>query len=117
SSFGYRTHPILGTQRLHAGIDYAGGCGSPVLAPADGRVIAATVSGAGGNKLIIDHGVQRGVNLTTTYAHLSSYAVTSGSVSRGQLIAYVGTTGLSTACHLHFETRENGIAVDPRGWL
>jgi murein DD-endopeptidase MepM/ murein hydrolase activator NlpD len=80
-------------------------------------VISASATSGGGNKLVIDHGVQRGVNLTTTFAHLTSYAVTSGSVSRGQLIAFVGNTGLSTACHLHFETRENGIAVDPRSWL
>ncbi len=117
SSFGYRTHPILGTQRLHAGLDYAGGCGSPIRAAADGSIIGAPSTSGGGNKLIIDHGVRRGVNLTTTYAHMSGYAVKSGSVSRGQVIGYVGTTGLSTACHLHFETRENGIPVDPRTWL
>jgi murein DD-endopeptidase MepM/ murein hydrolase activator NlpD len=117
SSFGYRLHPVLGTQRLHAGMDYGGACGSPVYAPASGTVIATPVTEGGGNKLVIDHGVQRGVNLTTTYAHLQGYAVRSGSVSRGQVIAYTGTTGLSTGCHLHFETRENGIPVDPRTWL
>lgn len=117
SPFGYRTHPILGIQRLHAGMDYAGGCSSPILAPASGTIIAAQFTSGGGNKIILDHGVHRGVNLTTTYSHMASYAVRSGSVSRGQVIGYVGDTGLSTGCHLHFETRENGIPVDPRTWL
>ncbi len=117
SSFGYRTHPILGTQRLHAGMDYAGGCGSPIRAAADGMIIGTPFTSGGGHKIIIDHGVHRGVNVTTTSSHMSSYALRSGSVSRGQVIGYVGTTGLSTACHLHFETRENGIPVDPRTWL
>ncbi|MBA2695166.1 MAG: peptidoglycan DD-metalloendopeptidase family protein, partial [Actinobacteria bacterium] len=117
STFGYRVHPILGYSRLHAGIDYAGACGSPVYAPADGVVIGAPSTQAGGNKLLIDHGVHRGVNLVTTYSHLSGYAVRSGSVNRGQLVAHIGSSGLSTGCHLHFETRENGIPVDPFGWL
>ncbi|MGB3257854.1 MAG: peptidoglycan DD-metalloendopeptidase family protein [Ornithinimicrobium sp.] len=117
SSFGYRLHPVLKTQKLHAGLDYGGACGSPIRAAANGTIISAPVTSGGGNKLIIDHGVQRGVNLTTSYSHMSRYAVRSGSVTRGQIIGYVGTTGLSTACHLHFETRENGIAVDPRSWL
>lgn len=117
SEFGYRFHPILKIQRLHAGIDYGGACGSPIRAAANGTVISTPVSAGGGNKIVLDHAVQRGVNLTTTYAHMSGYAVKSGSVKRGQVIGYVGTTGLSTACHLHFETRENGIPVDPRTWL
>lgn len=117
SSFGYRTHPILGTQRLHSGMDYAGACGSPIRAAASGTIIGTPFTSGGGNKIIIDHGVRRGVNLITTSSHMSSHAVRSGSVSRGQVIGYVGTTGLSTACHLHFETLENGIPVDPRTWL
>ncbi|MGB5952016.1 MAG: M23 family metallopeptidase, partial [Ornithinimicrobium sp.] len=117
SLFGYRTHPVLGTQRLHAGQDYAGACDAPIRAAADGTIIATPSTSGGGNKIIIDHGVHRGVNLTTVSAHMSSYAVRSGRVSRGQVIGYVGDTGLSTGCHLHFETRENGIAVDPRSWL
>ena len=72
-----------------------------------------------GNYVTIDHGVLRGVNLTTTYMHFQSAAsVGAGqSVSRGQVIGYVGTTGASTGCHLHFETRENGSAVNARSWL
>jgi len=66
---------------------------------------------------VLDNGVIRGVALATTYNHLSKFAVTSGSVKRGQVIGYVGSTGLSTACHLHFETYENGVPVDPMRWL
>lgn len=117
SEFGLRFHPIHQTYRLHAGRDYAGNCGSPVYAAADGTVIAAHVAGGYGNQLVVDHGVLKGVSLATTYNHLESFAVTSGHVERGQVIGYVGTTGTSTGCHLHFETRENGTPVDPRRWL
>jgi murein DD-endopeptidase MepM/ murein hydrolase activator NlpD len=104
----------------HPGIDFAANCGSPVYAAAAGDVIMATpesMSGGYGNRLIIDHGLQRGVDLTTTYNHLSSFVVTSGHVARGQVVAYSGTTGFSTGCHLHFETREDGTPVNPRLWL
>ncbi len=117
SPFGYRFHPILGTQKLHAGLDYGNACGSPIRAAADGTVIGTPVTRGGGNQIIIDHGVQRGVNLTTIYKHMSRYAVRSGKVERGQTIGYMGSTGLSTGCHLHFETRENGIPVNPTSWL
>ncbi|HEY5473325.1 MAG TPA: M23 family metallopeptidase, partial [Candidatus Limnocylindrales bacterium] len=104
----------------HPGIDFAANCGSPVYAAAAGDVILTTpesLSGGYGNRLIIDHGLQRGVDLTTTYNHLTSFVVTSGHVARGQLVAYSGTTGFSTGCHLHFETREDGAPVNPRLWL
>jgi len=104
----------------HPGIDFAANCGSPVYAAAAGDVIMTTpesLSGGYGNRLIIDHGLQRGVDLTTTYNHLTSFVVTSGHVARGQLVAYSGTTGFSTGCHLHFETREDGTPVNPRLWL
>ncbi|MBD5831232.1 M23 family metallopeptidase, partial [Janibacter melonis] len=70
-----------------------------------------------GNQIAVDHGVKRGVLLSTTYNHLQAFARTSGTVERGELIGYVGTTGTSTGCHLHFETYENGTPVDPRRWL
>ncbi|MDQ1537437.1 MAG: hypothetical protein QOE58_1830 [Actinomycetota bacterium] len=120
SEFGMRFHPIWKRFILHQGIDFAAGCGSPVVAAADGDVILATpVSGSGGygNRLVIDHGLIRGSDLTTTYNHLTSFVVTSGHVSRGQLVAYSGTTGSSTGCHLHFETRQDGTPVNPRSWL
>jgi len=120
SPFGPRFDPIMQVWMLHAGIDFAVDCGTPVYAAADGDVVLTTPtseSGGYGNRLVIDHGLQRGVDLTTTYNHLSSFVVTGGHVSRGQLVAYSGTTGYSTGCHLHFETRENGVPVDPRLWL
>ena len=120
SPFGMRLDPVLGIWRLHAGIDIAASCGTPVYAAADGEVIMATptwASGGYGNRLVIDHGLQRGINLTTAYSHLSSFVVTAGPVTRGQLVAYVGTTGLSTGCHLDFQTREDGIPVNPPSWL
>lgn len=117
SPFGMRYHPILHYWRLHSGQDYGAACGTPVYAAASGRIVSAGVAGGYGNQLVIDHGVKRGTSLTTSYNHLSSFAVTGGSVSRGQLIGRVGTTGLSTGCHLHFETRENGVPVNPMNWL
>ena len=117
SEFGYRVHPILGTRRLHAGADFAAGCGTPVVAAADGRVVSAGVAGGYGNQVVVSHGVVSGSSLATSYNHLSRIAVSGGSVSRGQVIGYVGTTGLSTGCHLHFETRESGAPVNPRNWL
>jgi murein DD-endopeptidase MepM/ murein hydrolase activator NlpD len=120
SEFGMRFDPVMRVWQLHAGIDFAANCGSPVYAAASGDVILATPEGASGgygNRLVIDHGLQRGVDLTTTYNHLTRWVVSSGHVSRGQLVAISGTTGFSTGCHLHFETRENGTPVNPRLWL
>ena len=120
SEFGVRLHPIYQTYRLHAGRDYAANCGAPVYAAASGTVISASppsATGGYGNRVIIDHGVKRGASLATTYNHLQSFTVSGGRVSKGQLIGYVGTSGNSTGCHLHFETRENGTPVDPRRWL
>lgn len=117
SEFGWRVHPVLGYARLHAGLDYGAACGTPVRAAAGGTIISAAFTSGGGNKVIIDHGVLNGVNLTTSYLHLQSFERTGGSVARGDVIGYVGTTGLSTGCHLHFETRENGNPVNPRDWL
>ena len=120
SEFGWRVHPIWGTSRLHAGIDFAANCGAPVYAAASGDVIMASPesqTGGYGNQLVIDHGLHRGVGLTTTYNHLTSFAVTGGHVARGQVVAYSGTSGTSTGCHLHFETRQDGNPVNPRRWL
>jgi murein DD-endopeptidase MepM/ murein hydrolase activator NlpD len=120
SEFGMRFHPILGYWRLHAGIDFAANCGTPVHAAAAGDVIMAnpeSTTGGYGNQLVIDHGLHRGVGLTTTYNHLTRFVVTGGHVARGQLVAYSGTTGTSTGCHLHFETRQDGNPVNPRLWL
>lgn len=117
SGFGWRIDPILGISRLHKGIDFAIDCGTPVYATADGEVIFAGLVYSYGNRVMIDHGMQRGVDLVTTYNHNSRIVVFSGSVKRGQLIAYSGTTGNSTGCHLHFETMEDGQFVNPRRWI
>ncbi len=117
SSFGMRYHPILHYWRLHAGADIGGACGQPIYAAEAGTIVEARVTSGSGLRIVLDNGVMRGVALATTYNHLSKFAVTSGSVKRGQVIGYVGSTGLSTACHLHFETYENGVPVDPMRWL
>ena len=118
SEFGYRYHPVLHYSRLHAGIDFAASCGTPVHAAADGDVVISGWSSGGyGNHIVVDHGLHRGTDLTTTYNHLTSIVRGSGHVSRGELIGYSGTTGLSTGCHLHFETRQDGVPVNPRTWF
>ena len=117
SEFGMRFHPILHYWRLHSGRDYAVPCGTPVYAAASGTIISAGWGGGYGNRVVIDHGYVSGVGLATTYNHLTRFVRTGGHVRRGQLIAYSGTTGSSTGCHLHFETLDNGNFVDPRKWL
>lgn len=117
SEFGYRVHPILGVGRLHAGMDIGAHCGEPIYAAASGTIIANTYNSVAGNKVMIDHGVVNGVNLVTTYHHLERFARDTGPVNRGDVVGYSGTTGGSTACHLHFETHESGNKVNPRKWL
>ena len=112
--FGMRFHPILRYYRPHRGVDFAGVAGTPIRAAADGRVISATSKGSFGNCLIIDHGGK----IYTLYAHCTKLvAAKDAAVIRGQIVATVGTTGLSTGPHLHFEVRRNGVAVDPAKYL
>jgi murein DD-endopeptidase MepM/ murein hydrolase activator NlpD len=113
SPFGPRYHPILHYSRMHTGVDYGVGCGVPVRAAAPGQVISAGRAGGYGNRIVVDHGLVGKVGLATTYNHMSRFAVTGGHVSRGQVIGYVGTTGLSTGCHLHYEVLRDGAYVDP----
>lgn len=117
SEFGMRFHPIDRVWRLHAGRDYAAPCGTPVRAAAPGEIIMAGYAPGAGNRIVIDHGIVKGEHLATVYKHLEGYAQRSGKVSRGEVIGYEGSTGLSTGCHLHFETHQNGEPVDPRRWL
>lgn len=118
SPFGMRKHPVLGYYRMHTGIDYANACGTPIGAAADGVVTQVGWSGGYGYMVTIDHGEVNGYNLVTYYAHLSSSSVSVGQhVTRQQGIARVGTTGLSSGCHLHFEVRANGQITDPAYWL
>jgi murein DD-endopeptidase MepM/ murein hydrolase activator NlpD len=114
SNFGWRVHPILGTERFHAGIDFGADYGSLIYASARGRVIYADWYGGYGNSVIIDHGN----GMTTLYAHCSELYVKDGDVvERGQPISAVGSTGFSTGPHLHFELRANGEPVDPAAYL
>ncbi|WP_066376913.1 MULTISPECIES: murein hydrolase activator EnvC [unclassified Anabaena] len=114
SPFGWRVHPILGYRRFHAGLDFAASYGSTIRAADSGKVIFAGWYGGYGKAVIIDHG--RGV--TTLYAHSSQLYVSEGqTVQKGQAIAAVGSTGLSTGPHLHFEVRRNGTPVNPADYL
>ncbi len=118
SSYGMRFHPILHVWKLHDGTDFGVACGTPVHAAAGGTVLSTYYNAGYGNRVILDHGVQRGVSLSTSYNHLTSFAVSPGEhVSRGELIGYSGTTGYSTGCHLHFMVYVNGATTNPMGWL
>jgi murein DD-endopeptidase MepM/ murein hydrolase activator NlpD len=118
SRYGSREHPIFGTERLHAGIDIGGGSGSPLYAAQSGTVLLTYYAGGYGNLTVIDHGTINGRNVTTAYAHQSSFGVREGQqVSRGQVIGRMGSTGNSTGPHLHFEVRLDGDPVDPLGWV
>ena len=113
SPYGYRTHPIYGTRRLHTGVDVGAGWGTPIVAANTGLVLAAYCSAGGyGCRIVIDHGG----GMASLYAHQSSFAVAEGTVvTAGQTIGYVGSTGASTGPHLHFEIRRNGVPEDPMG--
>jgi murein DD-endopeptidase MepM/ murein hydrolase activator NlpD len=114
SPFGWRIHPILGYRRFHSGMDFAASYGSTIRAADSGTVIFAGWYGGYGKTVIINHG--RG--MTTLYAHTSELYVSDGQgVQRGQAIAAVGSTGLSTGPHLHFEVRHDGTPVDPGNFL
>lgn len=110
SHFGQRRHPILGFVRMHAGLDFKAAYGTPIVAVTDGRVSGAGRMGGCGNAVRIDHGG----SLQTRYCHMSQIAARAGqSVRRGQVIGYVGSTGLSTGPHLHYEMYRAGRPVDP----
>ena len=110
SGFGLRRHPILGYSRLHAGVDFGAAYGSPIYAVSDGTVAFAGWHGGHGNFVKLEHGGGFG----TGYGHMSRIAVSPGShVRAGQVIGYVGSTGLSTGPHLHYELYRSGVPVNP----
>ena len=114
SEYGYRIHPILGTNKFHNGVDLAAPGGSDILAAYGGVVVGAAYNDSMGNYVMIDHGG----GLYTIYMHASKLLVSNGqSVSRGQRIALVGTTGRSTGNHLHFSVRLNGNYVSPWNYI
>lgn len=110
SNFGMRRHPILGYLRRHAGMDFRAPYGQPIVAVTDGYVASAGRAGGCGNAVRLNHTG----GLATRYCHMSRMAVSAGqSVRRGQVIGYVGSTGLSTGAHLHYEMYRNGQAINP----
>ena len=118
SPFGYRIHPIYHYRGLHDGTDFGVGCGQGMRAVAGGRVIARYYSEVYGNRLYLSLGQINGKNVTAVYNHASGYRFGVGDhVRQGDIVGYVGSTGWSTGCHLHFSILVNGTAVDPMNWL
>jgi murein DD-endopeptidase MepM/ murein hydrolase activator NlpD len=110
SNFGMRRHPILGYSRMHKGIDFRAGYGTPILAATDGRVIRAGWAGGYGQQVRLAHSD----GISTSYSHMSRIVARPGALVRqGQVIGYVGSTGLATGPHLHYELYKNGVAVNP----
>jgi murein DD-endopeptidase MepM/ murein hydrolase activator NlpD len=110
SGFGERFHPILGYARMHKGVDLAASYGAPIAAAAPGKVIAAGWAGGYGREVVIAHGG----GIQTRYGHMSRLAAAVGqTVSQGQVIGYVGSSGLSTGPHVHYEVLKNGRPVNP----
>ena len=112
--YGMRMHPILGVEQFHNGVDFAAPGGTPILAAYNGNVVGAGYSSSMGNYVMIDHGG----GLVTIYMHASALYVSAGdSVTKGDTIAAVGSTGRSTGNHLHFSVRQNGSYVSPWNYL
>ena len=115
SAYGWRMHPIYHEMRFHAGEDIGAPTGTPILAADSGVAAVYPDNGNGyGNYIMINHGGGR----VTLYAHMSAFAISNGaSVTQGQVIGYVGSTGNSTGPHLHFEVRVNGATTDPKQYF
>ncbi|GAB2690663.1 hypothetical protein GCM10027194_26340 [Thalassiella azotivora] len=115
SRYGNRTHPVYGTGRMHTGVDFAAADGA-ITAAADGVVTEAGSAGGYGLMTVIEHTAPDGSTIETRYAHQSRIGVSVGErVTRGQVIGRIGSTGVSTGPHLHFEVLRNGTHLDPQG--
>ncbi|MFI7498170.1 peptidoglycan DD-metalloendopeptidase family protein [Streptomyces sp. NPDC049687] len=118
SPYGSRKHPLTGVTKLHTGVDFGAPQGAQVSAARAGTVVFAAMTKAYGNRVVIDHGTIEGKRLQTTYSHLSRIDVSAGqSVRTGTPVGRVGSTGLSTGPHLHFEVIYDGYYADPVPWL
>jgi murein DD-endopeptidase MepM/ murein hydrolase activator NlpD len=118
SAFGMRFHPLLKIWKLHDGTDFAAACGAAIRAPYAGVVARAVFSAAYGNRLFLSHGSVDGVQVETAFNHAGRFLVRPGQrVSRGQVIGEVGSTGLSTGCHLHLMVWLDGRLSNPMSWL
>jgi murein DD-endopeptidase MepM/ murein hydrolase activator NlpD len=118
SPFGYREHPIYHYWGLHDGTDFGVSCGEDMRAISGGTVISKYWSNVYGNRLYVSLGNINGKNVTAVYNHATGYRVGVGDrVKQGETVGYVGSTGWSTGCHLHFTLLVNGNAVDPMKWL
>ncbi len=119
SAFGWRMHPIYGYRSLHDGIDFGAACGTPIRAAANGVVVERYFQSAYGNRVIIDHGYHKGAGLATITNHMSGPAIVAPGqrVKRGQIVGFIGNTGWSTGCHLHYTVLANGSPVNPMNWF
>jgi murein DD-endopeptidase MepM/ murein hydrolase activator NlpD len=118
SAYGMRWHPIDQVWRFHDGLDIAAGCGTPIVAAAAGQVVEVWYSPGYGNRLVIDHGQLGAHQLRTAYNHAQAYQVAPGDqVSAGQIVGWIGTTGASTGCHLHFSAWLDTVLTDPQPLL
>lgn len=110
SGFGDRIHPLYKTKKRHAGMDFSAPIGTPIYATGNGTVVYSNFEKGYGKHVVIDHGF----NYTTLYGHLNDYNVKVGQkVKRGDIIGYLGNTGLSTGPHVHYEVRKNNIPLNP----
>lgn len=118
SPYGYRTHPIYGYYSLHDGVDIGAPCGTPLWAGRGGTVLRTYYESTYGNRLFLSLGQVNGANLTLVYNHMERAAVGEGdTVDRGEVVGYVGNTGWSTGCHVHFTVLRDGEAVDPMRYM
>jgi murein DD-endopeptidase MepM/ murein hydrolase activator NlpD len=118
SPYGWRIHPIYHYWGLHDGTDFHAPCGTPERAADGGKVISEYYSSVWGNRLYLDLGNINGHNFTVIYNHIERYRIHTGaSVTRGETLAFAGTTGWSTGCHLHFTVMRDGVAVNPMDYI